>query len=198
MNTSNQRKALREKLRTQRSQVTPAQRIVAAENLASGLEQLPEFSNSSHIAGYWAISGELSLHAVVARLLARKQTYYLPKVYKERKLTFISWHRGETLIPNRYGIPEPDANKVIALVPQLLDIVLVPLIGFDRRGHRLGTGGGFYDTTFGFLREQSRPTKPLLIGIGYSHQEMEKFEPAPWDVSLDFIATEHELIRCTL
>ena len=75
--------------------------------------------------------------------------------------------------------------------------MLVPLLAFDRRGQRLGYGGGYYDRSFAFLNEQARPTEPLLVGIGYDFQELDEIEPARWDVRLDFIATDRELIDCT-
>jgi 5-formyltetrahydrofolate cyclo-ligase len=97
--------------------------------------------------------------------------------------------------PNRYGIPEPVAPGEL-LEPFQLDLVLVPLLGFDRRGHRLGHGGGYYDRSFAFLNEQVRPTEPLLVGIAYDFQELEIVNEEPWDVALDFIATNRELIDC--
>ena len=75
--------------------------------------------------------------------------------------------------------------------------MLVPLLGFDRSGHRLGFGGGFYDTSFAFLRTGERPREPLLVGIAYAAQELAEFAPEAWDVRLDFIATERELIDCS-
>jgi 5-formyltetrahydrofolate cyclo-ligase len=74
----------------------------------------------------------------------------------------------------------------------------VPLLGFDRRGNRLGHGGGYYDRSFGFLNEQVRPTEPLLVGIGYAFQELAQVDEQAWDVPLDFVATERELIDCTM
>jgi len=93
------------------------------------------------------------------------------------------------------GIPEPvDTNA--SLAPDAMDVVLVPLLGFDRRGHRLGFGGGYYDRSFAFLRDLERPSKPLLVGIGYALQEIDRIEPEDWDVRLDYVATERELIDC--
>jgi 5-formyltetrahydrofolate cyclo-ligase len=76
--------------------------------------------------------------------------------------------------------------------------VLVPLVGFDRRGNRLGSGGGWYDRSFAFLRDVPRPARPILVGIGYHFQEVEKLDAQPWDIPMDFIATDRELIACTV
>ena len=112
-----------------------------------------------------------------------------------KQLRFAPWQAGDAVRPNRYGIPEPVAPTGL-LEPFQLDLVFVPLLGFDRRGHRLGHGGGYYDRSFAFLNEQVRPTEPLLVGIAYSFQELPAIDEEDWDVPLDFVATERELIDC--
>ena len=72
----------------------------------------------------------------------------------------------------------------------------MPLLAFDRRGNRLGYGGGYYDRSFAFLKDQLRPTEPLLVGIAYDFQELPEIAPERWDIALDFIATDRELIDC--
>jgi 5-formyltetrahydrofolate cyclo-ligase len=114
---------------------------------------------------------------------------------KGQRLHFAPWQSGDDVQPNRYGIPEP-VEPAELFEPFQLDLVLVPLLGFDRRGHRLGHGGGYYDRSFAFLKEQVRPTEPLLVGIAYAFQELPRIEAAKWDVALDFIATDRELIDC--
>ncbi len=114
---------------------------------------------------------------------------------EHKRLKFALWWPGMEIATNRLGIPEPvDTNA--SLAPDALDVVLVPLLGFDRRGHRLGFGGGYYDRSFAFLRDLERPSKPLLVGIGYASQEVDHIEPEDWDVRLDYVATERELIDC--
>ncbi len=194
--TSN-RQQLRAELRARRQRLPAGQRIVAAEQLLNTLEQLPEFLVDERIAGYWATAGELSLHSAVARLLAREQHYYLPRVSATQgELRFAPWRLGAELHSNRYGIPEP-SDETLDIDPDTLDLVLLPLLAFNRSGHRLGTGGGYYDRSFAFLSQRSRPAKPLLVGIGYSFQELPAFVHEPWDIPLDFIATEQELIECS-
>ena len=91
-------------------------------------------------------------------------------------------------------MPEPTADKPVR-APGRLGTVLVPLVAFDRRGTRLGTGAGFYDRAFAFRLDQPRGSAPVLIGLAYSWQELPAIERRPWDVPLDYIITEREVIR---
>jgi 5-formyltetrahydrofolate cyclo-ligase len=191
------RDGLRADLRARRERLPPAERIAAASGVAGVLEQLPEFLVDGNVAGYWAVGGELPLNIVHAAVVARGQTYHLPVLTRARTLRFAPWQRGGDLQPNRYGIPEPVCEADRLLAPEALELVLVPLVGFDRRGHRLGTGGGYYDRSFAFLGHAARPARPLLVGIGYSFQELPALPARDWDIQMDFVATERELIECT-
>jgi 5-formyltetrahydrofolate cyclo-ligase len=190
-----QRRELRQDLAARRRGLGPGERIVAAQGLRRSLDQLPEYHTDTRVAGYWACDGELPLNLVIPPLLARGQQFLLP-VIEGGCLRFAPWRTGDDVTPNRYGIPEPTASGE-RLEPFQLDMVLVPLLGFDRCGHRLGYGGGYYDRSFAFLADQVRPTEPLLVGVAYAFQELPRIEPASWDISLDFIVTERELIDCT-
>jgi 5-formyltetrahydrofolate cyclo-ligase len=191
-----QRREIREQLTGRRRALLPAERITAAQGLRRSLEQLPEYFTDARVAGYWATNGELPLNLVIPPLASRGQQFLLPVIGKGNRLRFAPWQSGEDVQPNRHGIPEPVAPREL-LEPFQLDLVLVPLVGFDRRGHRLGYGGGYYDRSFAFLNEQARPTEPLLVGIAYAFQELPQIDDAAWDVPLDFVATEQELIDCS-
>jgi len=82
--------------------------MAAAEALAKSLEQLPEFLVDARVAGYWAVGGEMPLHAVYSSLRAREQEYFLPLLAEPDLLRFAAWQPGAALRHNRYGIPEPD------------------------------------------------------------------------------------------
>jgi 5-formyltetrahydrofolate cyclo-ligase len=192
-----ERTALRNVLRERRSALGAGERIAAATALVQQLEAIPEFLTDPNVAGYWAVGGELPLAAIIGSLRARGQHYFLPVIDAAKRLQFAPWWPGMAIATNRYGIPEPSDTQHAHLAPDAIDVVLVPLLGFDRRGHRLGFGGGYYDRSFAFLRELERPSKPLLVGIGYAAQEIEHIEPQAWDVPLDYVATERELIDCT-
>lgn len=195
MDANAQRRELRRQLADRRRSLGPQQRIVAAQGLRRSLEQLPEYHTDARVAGYWAVDGELALNLVIPPLLARGAQFLLPLLDSGRQLRFAPWQSGDPVEPNRHGIPEP-VRIERPLAPFQLDLVLVPLLAFDRCGQRLGYGGGYYDRSFAFLNEQARPTEPLLVGIAYDFQEVGAIEPARWDVPLDFVATDRELIDC--
>jgi len=195
-NTALDRSDLRKRLRAQRAAIAPRERIAAAEAIGGVLEQLPEFIVDARVAGYWAVGGEVPLLTAYARLRAREQTYLLPVIGADDTLRFAPWQAGMPVRTNRFGIPEPEADTAALVAPHDVDLVLVPLLGFDRCGNRLGMGAGYYDRTFAFLRDAPRPAQPLLVGIGYHFQEIDALTPQSWDVPLDFIATDRELISC--
>ena len=186
------RSALRAALRERRRALPPTARFAAAEAMAERLR--PRLGRIGYLAGYWAMDGELPLHAVLRG--TPPFVYCLPVLQAGRSLRFAAWRPGDPLQPNRYGIPEPPLAPSSLLEPTALDVVLLPLLGFDRHGNRLGTGGGYYDRSFAFLRGRRRPARPRLIGVGYACQEVAALPAAEWDVGLDAIVTECEWIDC--
>ena len=187
------RVALRQRLREQRSALSAAVRIDSATGLAAQLLPLIENRPPGYVAGYWAVDGELPLHALLLRL-PPGCIYCLPVLHADRRLRFAPWRAGDPIAVNRFGIPEPQTVESALLPAQRMQTVLLPTLGFDRRGNRLGMGGGWYDRSFAFRKKRTDP--PLLIGVGYAFQETPIGSPADWDVPLDFLATERELIDC--
>ena len=194
MNIHARRDDIRQQLASRRRHLTPAMRISASHGLLRSLNQLPAFRNATRIAGYWARNGELPLNLAVAQLDARRQIFLLPTIKPNHSLRFVPWRSGEPVAPNRYGIPEPLSSQ--HNYPSNLDLVLLPLLAFDRHGHRLGYGGGYYDRSFAFLQHVTRPARPILIGIAYAFQETAAIPVHEHDISLDYVATERELLAC--
>ncbi len=190
------RQSLRSELQARRLAATPAQRITAAQGLRTTLEHIPEFLTDATIGGYWATSGELPLMALFDGMRQRDQIFHLPVVGPMHSLQFVAWKIGDEVAPNRYRIPEPVHERSRRVAVDMIDVLLMPLLGFDRKGNRLGFGGGYYDRALEFLRDRDKPSSTLLVGVGYSFQEVEHFVAEPWDVKLDYIATERELISC--
>src|SRR5690606_24177332 len=129
------RRALRLAMRARREALAPRSRLIAADELARNLQRLDALTQARRVAGYWAVRGEIPLHALLAPRPA--YAYCLPCLAPEARLGFAPWLPGQPLKQNRYGIPEPDVAPEAQFAPHDLDVVLVPLLAFDRRGTRL-------------------------------------------------------------
>ncbi len=183
------RAMLRRTLREHRRRLPPATRIAAAEALCARLLALPFAPQTGHVAGYWAMDGEIALHVWQLRLPPTLR-YCLPVLGDDGLLRFAPWRPGEDLVANRYGIPEPAATEPLPAAAMAL--IVTPLVGFDATGHRLGMGGGWYDRTLAFRRDAAAP--PWLVGAGFSTQRVDALAPEAWDVPLDAVCTESDTL----
>lgn len=182
---------LRSELRERRHALTPAQQQQASLLLLRQLMKLPPIMRAHHIALYIANDAEID-PAVIARQLWKMEKHtYLPVLRpgKSKELWFVEFTADTVLTPNHYGIAEPDHRQEHRLPANLLDVVLMPLVGFDNKGARLGMGGGFYDATFAF-KHRKPSGKPYLIGLAHSCQQVENLNTDSWDIPLFAIATE--------
>jgi 5-formyltetrahydrofolate cyclo-ligase len=130
------------------------------------------------VAATWPLGSEADLRPALAALAARGVACALPVVFR-------AWSPGLDLVPGRYGVAVPPATAPV-VVP---DIVLVPLLAFDRHGARLGYGGGFYDRTLADLRARPRPV--LAAGVGFAFQEVAAVPRDDRDQPLDWLVTEN-------
>jgi 5-formyltetrahydrofolate cyclo-ligase len=125
------------------------------------------------------------------RALARRRhcPVYLPCIvdYRRRHMVFAR-DSGELPCANRLGIPEPEPRDRVAA--RALAVVLLPILGFDDHGTRLGTGGGYYDRLFSYRRQRQGWHRPLLVGIAFRCQRVPLIERASHDVPLDAVVTE--------
>lgn len=191
------RAELRKQLRARRQALSPLQQQQASAGLLRQLMKQPLFMRSQHVALYIAADGEIDPAPVARQLWKMNKTCYLPVLRpdKTNQLWFVRFDPGTPLKPNRFGIAEPDPFQNHRLPAHLLDMVLLPLVGFDRSGARLGMGAGFYDYTFAFKQQKSKG-KPYLFGLAHACQEVDQLETASWDVPLYGIATDREMILC--
>ena len=185
------RAQLRSDLRARRRSLPATQRIAAADALANQLLALPFLPDVGHVAGYWAMDGEIALNSWQVRL-PRQLVYCLPVLHANNSLRFAPWRPGEALVTNRFGIPEPDIDPADALPAHALSLVVMPVVGFDPQGHRLGMGGGWYDRSFAFRNATVPP--PWLVGVGFDAQRVPQLDQASWDVVPDAICTETDTL----
>lgn len=182
--------ARRREMRARRREIPAGARIAAADRVAGQLLALPFMPAKGHVAGYWAVDGEIALHAWQLRL-PPALVYCLPVLHDDGRLRFAPWRPGAPLTTNQHGIPEPDVEPPLLLAPEDMALVVAPLVAFDAQRQRLGMGAGWYDRSFGFRRERAAP--PWLVGAAFALQQVDALAPEPWDVTLDAVCTEQDI-----
>lgn len=182
---------LRKDIKQKRQALNPTERQRLARTIVATIQTQTEFIQAKHIGSYWPNRGEVDLTSLQIR---SRQTQYLPALQE----TVQPWagpgllfgDSNAPMMPNRFGIPEPNSNPYLRAND--LDYLLVPLVAFDRQGNRIGMGGGYYDRALAGLHKSAR--RPLIMGVGYAFQAVTAIEPEPWDVPLDGVFTEEELL----
>lgn len=180
--------AIRKKFRALRAAVSPDERESMALDAANIFKSHPIFQASRHIACYCAYGQEFQTMSIIDAIWAAGKVCYLPALADSKTLNFVQYNQDDELQPNQHLIPEPVSNQHV-IHPEKLDLVLVPLLAFDKLGNRIGTGGGFYDRTFAFMYTQPEKS-PFLLGLGYTFQECPDIQSEPWDVKLCGMLTE--------
>jgi len=160
------------------------------------LTRLPRFRIARNIAMYIPADGELDPLPVLQLAANMGKKCYLPVLHPmQQKLWFAPWQAGEPLGTNRFGIPEPKLLHGDMTPPWALDLVLTPLVAFDRHGTRLGMGGGYYDRSFAYMKRRQYFRKPILIGYGYEFQHLKKLSRNQWDIPIHMAITEQQIYR---
>lgn len=188
---------LRRDLRARRRALTPAEQTDHARRLARRVGALPPFLRARRIAAYLAADGEIDPSLLILQARRRGRRIHLPvlRLGPAPRLWFVEHRRRDPMRPNAFGIPEPARRGRRIRLPQALDLLLIPLVGFDRHCNRMGMGGGFYDRTLAYLRDRRHWRRPLLLGLAHECQRVEHLDPAPWDVPLDLVVTEERVYR---
>lgn len=185
---------LRRRLKAARNALDPAARRQAARASLRLALHHGLLLRARRIGFYLPQGGEFDAHPLLEQALGMRRKCYLPVLPRRgRVMRFGRVGRKTPMRENRYGIPEPiDPHPLRA---RQLDLLLMPLVGFDARGHRLGMGGGYYDATLAFMLHRRHWRKPRLIGIAYECQRVDALPHDPWDMPLDGVLTERQLYR---
>jgi 5-formyltetrahydrofolate cyclo-ligase len=186
------RPQLRRMLRKARRALTPSQQRQAARGLYKQLAQQPLFRRARHISLYLPTDGEIDPRLLLRAAQRRGKATYLPvlSAWPRSKMVFQRIRPGEKLKPNRFRILEPRHNLARQRKVWALDLVLLPLVGFDDVGGRLGMGGGFYDRSLAYLARRNDWRKPTLLGLAHECQKVERLAQASWDVPLQGTVTD--------
>ena len=139
------------------------------------------------IGGYFPYNYEANIIPILEKFENLNYSLLLPKIGKNSQMNFFDWSVNDPLNINEYGIPEPISKNI-----KYPDILLIPLVAFDRFFNRIGYGGGFYDR---YIQRLKKRKKIITIGLAYSFQKVKKIPINHTDIKLDFIITEKNKIK---
>lgn len=186
--------ALRQQFRHERQQLSETQQLTASKHVLTNLKKQQFFKAAENIALYLPNDGEVSLNKLLDDTGETPKRWFLPCVTPTHSLRFREYQGPSNLRRNRYGIAEP-LPKCPALPNESLDLVLLPLVAFDKGGRRLGMGGGYYDRSFAFKHKRAQGN-PVLVGTAHDCQKADSLPNESWDVPLDYIVTDTQIIKC--
>jgi 5,10-methenyltetrahydrofolate synthetase len=177
--------ALRKALKTARRGLDPAIKVQWDAHIGAQVVTWWRLRQMDTVGVYWPLAGEPDLRAAYAELALAGVRLALPVVMeRDAPLAFTEWQLDEPMLVDEMGVAVPATLRFIERPPALL----IPCLGFNAEGYRLGYGGGYYDRTLELV------PRPLTLGIAYSNQEA-RFGHAAHDVPLDVIVTERSQIR---
>jgi len=178
---------LRSRLRQQRCAIPAQTRLKYDRKIRQHLLELINHQEIRTIAGFWPFNGEPDLVPLLRQLMDSGTEVALPVISTSQKgrMKFCLWQQDVPLIKNKFGIFEPQSQT--ALNPQVFDLLIIPLVAFDRYGGRLGMGAGYYDRHLEPLRNRRSPKR---IGVCYSLQEINSIKKNTWDIPLHGVVNE--------
>jgi 5-formyltetrahydrofolate cyclo-ligase len=178
----NSKKRLRTQLTALRNSISATQKLAIEEQITTLF--IDKFNGFSSYGAYYPINNEVDILPTIHLLQQTGKNLGLPCI-QNNELIFRLWQPEEPLIKTLYAF-EPMKNST----PVIPEVVLTPLLGFDRTGYRLGYGGGYYDRYF------SKHHHPIKVGIAFACQEVDKLPHESHDQKLDFIVTENGILTC--
>lgn len=183
------KKVLRQTLKNIRRQLPIEFKQQMSKRVCHHISHLSRYRHAKHIGLYMSANGEIDLSPVWKTAPHHGKFCYFPKLNPDKTLIFLPATPRSHFIANKYNIDEPDVADSFAIELEQLDIVFLPLVGFDSRCNRLGMGAGYYDRTFGDIK------RPLMIGVAFEFQHQDYIPTQDWDVPLDAVITEKTIYR---
>lgn len=184
---------IRKKIRAQRKTLSTNIIHSASHLLCEKIIHLPEFLQSQHIAYYISHENEIDSAEIIQHAKKLNKSLYLPIISAKNELDFYLINVDTQFTKNKFNISEPIINNQKPISPAQLNLILIPLVAFDKHCNRLGRGLGYYDQYLQFTKNTARDKRPVLIGLAYEFQKVEKIIPNSWDISMDFIVTEENI-----
>jgi len=182
----NIKKAIRRQLIQKRNKLDQRHVSDLSQQIVNNVISHQTFIDAHSVALYHAYAQEVNL----LKILCHDKLFSLPTIQNNNLMTFNQVSKLSELVINKYGISEPVNGRIINA--STIDLCLMPLVGFNRNGDRLGMGGGYYDRYFELNKFNKKPT--ILAGIAYDFQENDTIPSNQWDIPLDIIFTNKEVI----
>jgi 5-formyltetrahydrofolate cyclo-ligase len=182
------KRRLRREVLTARDALPPRERATRADRIVDRLLTLPEIGAARTAMAYWSFGSEVETARLIDRWLAAGVRVVLPRIAGDA-IEAVAYRPGDALRETGFGAMEPSGGTVVG--PDDVDVVVVPGVAFDRTGHRVGYGGGFYDR---FLPRTRRGA--FAVAVAYGLQVVEEVPRGGGDRRVDAIVTEDEVIRC--
>ena len=171
--------------------MTAAEIAVKSARIAENLYALPAYSSAGAVMFFITFGSEVDTRPMIEETIRRGKLALAPKAVPENRdlipAQIIDWERD--LAPGAYNIPEPRSETLRPRDPKIIDLLIVPGVGFDPGGGRLGYGGGYYDRFF----ERLKPGVPL-VAIAFEMQILPHIPLDQWDRKVDIIITEKRVI----
>ncbi len=189
-------KQWRQAKRLARQALAVSDRQIKSEQIRQRVVAEPAFQNAGRIACYLKMLGEVDADGIIQAAWKSTKKVYLPVVTERHKaLVFAPFTTDSDLTKDYLGMSIPNVSPTLFCSPQWLDVVIMPLVAFDKDRNRIGQGGGFYDRTFAFKSDVSNSEhgllKPVLIGVAFDVQRViGTITTRDWDVRPDIIITE--------
>ncbi len=182
----------RSRLLAYRQHLSPEHAAAHSRAILTQVQALPGWDRVRTVLLYLPVRGEVDTWPLFEWILARGCQTLLPCCRKNEPgcMDFFKVTSPKELVPGMFNIPEPDTKQCTLIEHPEPDMVILPGVGFDRRGYRLGYGGGYYDR---FLARHAVESA-LIMGLGFSCQIVDDLPHDPWDQRVDLVVTEEEMI----
>lgn len=187
------KQAIRQNLREKRKQISPVLYAKKSALIREKLEKLPEFQKAQNILAYVSTPEEVSTHEIIKTALKNGKKIFVPRIHGDQMMVcpISDW---KELKPGNFGILEP-CETINHELPEQIDVILIPGIAFDARGHRIGYGRGFYDRFLSQINNTNNSKNTLKIGLAFHQQIVDEISEEEHDVPLDVIITEKQTIQ---
>ncbi|HEX9375353.1 MAG TPA: 5-formyltetrahydrofolate cyclo-ligase [Actinomycetota bacterium] len=179
------KRALRREARALRDGLSPGERERMSDEVTRNVLALPAVENATTVVAFSSFGSEVDTRPIIERLERDGRRVALPRV-EGRIIVAVAYRSGDVVKPSSFGALEPAGGEKVA--PEEIDVVIVPGLAFDRSGHRVGYGRGFYDRFLGALRPDA-----LTVGICFSLQLVDEVPHGRGDRPVDLVVTEHGL-----